>query len=279
MGVPFVLVTHNAEASLSRTVYRHQPTRWKAAAYFADWLKTRRYEPRYLRTYDAVTAVSEPDRDSFVRDYGLRDVALVPPGVDADAFSAEVPVPERDRGVILCGSFLWEPKRLNLLRLLESTAFSAFEENGIQLHVVGQAERTLVDAVNRKYRGVVMTGPVADVQQYYRKCAVALVPELMGGGFKLKILEAAAMRRAIVGLAGAVTAPGFVAGEHYVEARDMEDLITATVRLMSEPSRVAGLSAAAHDLVRRQYTWAQSGERLVDAVMRAAAAAKRAEAL
>jgi glycosyltransferase involved in cell wall biosynthesis len=111
-----------------------------------------------------------------------------------------------------------------------------------------------------------MTGGVEDVREHYAGCSVALVPELMGGGFKLKVLEAAALRKAMVRLAGDVTAPGFVAGTHYIEAADFDDLAQRTVALMSRPEEIRRLSDNAHALVRERYSWRSVYERLIAAL-------------
>jgi glycosyltransferase involved in cell wall biosynthesis len=270
-GIATVLVTHNAEAPLSESVYRNHARRLRRAAYYLDFVKTAHCEPHYLHGYDVVTAICEPDREYFSRRYGLTELSLLPPGIDVADYPAQFPDPSRNRGVILCGSFLWEPKKLNLLALLNTKSFGLLDGAGIKLMVVGQADPAQVRTVNRSYPGVIMTGGVPDVRRHYRGCSIALVPEAMGGGFKLKVLEAAALKRAIVGLANAVAIPGFVAGVHHAEARDMEELISTTLSLMKTPERIARMAAEAHELVRTRYTWDQAGDHLMRAISRAIA--------
>ncbi len=268
-AVPTVLITHNAEALLSMSVYRNHTQPLKKVPYLLDWLKTMYHEPRYLKMYDVVTAICERDHLVFTRAYGLPTVRLVPPGIDSAAYPADLPVPSRDKGAIVCGTFLWEPKRLNLLTLLGAKSFPLLKQNGIDLYVVGQADPAFVKAVNRKHPGVIMTGRVSDVREYYRRCSVALLPEVMGGGFKLKLLEAAALKRAVVALKNAVTSPGFVAGTHYAEAEDMDQLIVKTVSLMDRPQAIRRMCIDAYELVSSKYGWEQAGDCLSDAIQMA----------
>ena len=223
-GAKTILITHNAEAPLSKTVYTNHKNPFKKFPYYLDYLKMRRYEPRYLRQYDAVTGIGQMDCDYFAGEYGLSNVHVLTPGIDLNEYPSRFPDPAKDRAAIVCGSFLWEAKKLNLLYLLECEKFRLLHENGITVRIVGQAEPAFVEHVNRAYSGVKMTGRVADVRRYYDGCSIALIPELMGGGFKLKLLEAAALKKAVVALANAINAPLFQAGTHYIKATDFNDL-------------------------------------------------------
>jgi hypothetical protein len=57
----------------------------------------------------------------------------------------------------------------------------------------------------------------------------------MGGGIKLKIIEAALKQKAIVGVEGSVAVPGFIAGKHFLEARDYSEMIDFTIKLVNDP--------------------------------------------
>lgn len=261
-----LLLTHNAEALLNRTVYRNQRNIVKKLAFYLDYVKMKRYEPRYMRQYDTVTAICQDDYKYLTGEYGLRNVEILIPGIDLSKYQADFPDPARDKAAIVCGSFIWEPKKLNLLYLLDCEKFRLLRENDITLFVVGQADPSLVRHVNSAYPGVKMTGWVPDVREYYKGCSIALIPELMGGGFKLKLLEAAALKKAIVGYANAVTAPGFEQGTHYLEVADFNDLVEKTVWLMGSPPEIERLSRNAYDLLQRKYNWQNTYRKLMNLI-------------
>jgi len=265
-GARTVMITHNAEALLTRTLCRHYMNPVKKGAYYLDWRKVNWYEPRYLKQYDGVTAICQGDYEYFTREYGLRNVQIVTPGIDLSYEQVDLPDPEKNGGVILCGAFVWEPKRLNLLCFLNCKRFRRLQDNGIKFYVVGQADPRFVNHVNRAYPGVTMTGSVPDVRDYYRRCSIALIPELMGGGFKLKLLEAAAMKNAVVSLKGVITAPGFEAGAHYLEAEDFDGLIETTLQLIKQPGEMKRLAQNAYDLIEREYTWKNSYCKLMSVI-------------
>ncbi|MCP4601425.1 MAG: glycosyltransferase family 4 protein [Proteobacteria bacterium] len=249
-----ILLTQNAEAPLCKTVYVNHENPVRKFAFYLDWLKMRRYEPRYLKQYDAVTAISREDADYFSRQYSLPNIAVVTPGIDLFGYPSNSPDPSKQKAVIVCGSFLWEPKKLNLLHLLNCEKFHLFAENHITLIIAGNADPAFVRHVNATYRGVKMTGWTPDVREHYAHCSIALIPEIMGGGFKLKIIEAAALKKAIVGLKGAVAAPGFENGTHFLEAANMDDLVEKTINLLSVPKTIDQLTRNAYDLLEKEYT-------------------------
>ena len=253
-NVPIILITQNAESPLCKTIYENHRNPIKKVAYYLDWIKMRSYEPRYLKQYHAVTGICQEDSDYFLRQYGLPNVTVLTPSIDLAEYRAKLPDSTKHRTVIVCGSFLWEPKKLNLLHLLNCEKFDLFSKNSVTLKIVGNANPMFVKHVNATYKGVHMTGWISDVREHYADCSIALIPELMGGGFKLKILEAAALKKAIVGLKGAVTAAGFEAGTHYIEAKQINDLVEKTIDLMDAPKQIELLTKNAYDLIEKEYT-------------------------
>ena len=77
LPVPKILFQHNAEARLLERHARHDPT-WLRRRYMAaQHRKMRWFEGEYGARFDAVIAVSEPDRQAFERDYGWRQVRAI----------------------------------------------------------------------------------------------------------------------------------------------------------------------------------------------------------
>lgn len=262
-----VIITHNVEAPTTRTIYHNHKHPVYKCAYFIDFLKMKRYEPKCLAQYDMVTAISNTDHDYFVREYGLKNVRILKPGIDVTEYASNYPDPRKDRSVIICGSFYWEAKRSNLLSLLNSPKFGLLGSNGIKLRIVGNAPEAFVEYVRNKYPQVQITGRVPDVRPYYHGCSIALIPEVMGGGFKLKLLEAMALKKAVIGLSNSINESLMEPGTHYYTATDMNDLIIKVVRLMQQPLEVRKLAQNAYRLLESDYTWRDTHDALINAIM------------
>jgi len=115
--------------------------------------------------------------------------------------------------------------------------------------------------------GIEVTGSVADVVPYYRQAFAAVVPLRVGGGTRLKILEAMAAEVPVVstlrGAEGLLVTPGV----HYLLADDETTMYQAVVDLAGDPARREGLAAAAAAVVRQRYDWPALGDRLAAALL------------
>src|SRR5260370_34978741 len=85
------------------------------------------------------------------------------------------------------------------------------------------------------------------------KGAVCVVPLRIGSGTRLKILEAAAMGKAIVSTRLGAEGLEFVPGEEIVLADEPEEFAAAVADLLADQSRRVALGRAARRRVERHY--------------------------
>jgi glycosyltransferase involved in cell wall biosynthesis len=83
---------------------------------------------------------------------------------------------------------------------------------------------------------------------------VVVVPVWSGGGTRIKVLEAMAAARPIVGTGVGVERIGFVDGEHGLVRESPAALAAGVAELLAAPDRAVALGAAARDHVRG-YGW------------------------
>jgi glycosyltransferase involved in cell wall biosynthesis len=78
----------------------------------------------------------------------------------------------------------------------------------------------------------------------------------MGGGVRLKLLEALAMQAAIVSTSmGAEGVPELCDGEQLLLADTPRAFAAAVLRLLHNPALAQSLGAAGRQMVRQQYDW------------------------
>jgi glycosyltransferase involved in cell wall biosynthesis len=100
---------------------------------------------------------------------------------------------------------------------------------------------------------VVFTGRVADVRPLVAASAVSVAPIRVGGGTRLKVLEAMAVGTPIVATTRAVEGLDVRSEEHLLVADTTRDFANAVVRLLKSPSVAAGLVDRARRLVVARY--------------------------
>ena len=86
--------------------------------------------------------------------------------------------------------------------------------------------------------------------------AVYVVPMRIGGGVRLKLLEALALELPVVSTSmGAEGLAGLRAGEHCLMSDDAAGFAEATLRLLDDPALGRRLGVAGRALACRRYDW------------------------
>lgn len=251
-----IFISHNVETQLSKSTYKYQNNIPKKLAYYFDYLKTKYYEKKYLNQYDKITTICDVDKDLFKQIFTNKDIEVLPPVINLN--NKEINKDKTEDKFIICGAFYWTPKYINLKMLLSASNIENFYKRGKEVLIVGRANQKDVNYVNSHFKGISMTGPVDSVIPYYQKCRIAIVPELVGGGFKLKIAEAVQYSKPIVAIKGSVTDKSMIPNKHFIEAKDFEDLIDKSLDLMDNKAKQQELVKNARELFQKRYTYEYS---------------------
>jgi glycosyltransferase involved in cell wall biosynthesis len=112
--------------------------------------------------------------------------------------------------------------------------------------------------------GIEVTGTVEDVRPYYREALAALIPLRVGGGSRLKILEA--MAAGVPVLSTRLGAEGIEArgGESIILTETNDDLRAALIELTGNDERRRKLAVAGRALACARYDWTQLGAALFE---------------
>jgi len=253
---PAVIFTHNVEAEIWR---RHAGTRSgiDRMLYGIQHRRMLRYEARALRRFDGVLAVSEADRRTFARVYGISPASIhvIPTGVDTEFFTPR-PSPSASRTLVFTGSMDWLPNEDAMVFFCrEILARIRAEEPDTSVAIVGREPTAAVRKLAND-SGVTVTGSVEDVRPFMREAAVYVVPLRIAGGTRLKIFEALAMGKAVVSTTIGAEGLPVTNGEHLLLADEPQAFARAVVRLLRDVERRRRLEDAARALVVGRYDWA-----------------------
>jgi len=201
---------HNAEWLLQ---YRNfttdikNPRRWIAATYsFVQTRRLKQYECWLCQQADGVVAVSEADRRAILQLDPTLDITLVPNGVNLNRYSAanSAPIPF---DLVFTGKMDYRPNIDAMLWFGEHVLpLLLAKRPQTTLAIVGQRPHPRLNAL-RGNPAITITGFVPEITPYIAGGAVYIAPFRVGGGTRLKLLQAMAMRKAIV--ATTVGAEGF----------------------------------------------------------------------
>lgn len=234
----------------------------RRARYLWEWRSARVWEPRYARRFDRCVVVSQSDAQALRGVAPDVPITVVDNGVDTEALR---PLPEAVGGsdLLFVGTMSYAPNvdavRFFVRHVLPEVRRRAPEA---RLVVVGKSPLPCIRALGDR-SDVVVTGSVPDVEPYYARCALSVVPLRGGGGTRLKILESMALGRAVVSTSLGCEGLEVVDGEHLLVADAPDALAERIVALLQDHDQRRGLTERARDLVERRYAWPILGERLM----------------
>jgi glycosyltransferase involved in cell wall biosynthesis len=103
--------------------------------------------------------------------------------------------------------------------------------------------------------GVELTGFVSDLRPHLAAAAAVVVPLRLGGGTRLKIVEAMAMGKAIVSTTLGAEGIEAVPGRDILLEDEPAAFAGAVNQLLAEPSLAARLGESARQLAVERYAW------------------------
>jgi glycosyltransferase involved in cell wall biosynthesis len=137
--------------------------------------------------------------------------------------------------VFFFASFSWQPNVDGVLRFITEAWPRVLERfPDIRLRVAGPGSLTAVAPVIDSVPGIEVLGYVDDLKMELEQSRIVLAPLWVGGGTRIKVLEALAAARPIVGTPLGVEQIGFVNGQHGLLGEFPEGLAEAVIRLRSD---------------------------------------------
>ncbi len=261
-----VVDTHNLLSGLYATLVAAARNPLRKSFLWLQWTRMCRYEPAALRRAGRVLVCSEAER-AQLEVQGVEKALVVPNGVDSEFFAPGAgPSEERFGGLELCftGGMDYLPNE---------DAARWFLERVFPLVLRGRPDARITfvgknppDALLERARPgqVVFTGRVEDVRPFARVAHVFVVPLRIGGGTRLKILEALSMNLPLVSTRIGAEGLDLVAGEHLLLADEPQEFAAAVLELANDRERARRLAASGRARVLERYDWKVTTQPLLD---------------
>jgi glycosyltransferase involved in cell wall biosynthesis len=213
--------------------------------------RMRRVELLAARRSSLIVAVSERDAHYFAEHCGAATM-LVPNGVDDELFSIRVEAAP-DPVVFFFGQFAWPPNADGMSRFLKEgwPCVKALCPQA-RLRICGPHSREALSDAASTVPDVTLLGTVPDVKVELTRARVVVVPIWVGGGTRIKVLEALAAGRPVVGTPIGVEGIGFENEVHGLIEDSPDGLARATAHLLEDVEAARGYALAGRELVERR---------------------------
>jgi glycosyltransferase involved in cell wall biosynthesis len=183
---------------------------------------------------------------------------MVPNGVDTDFFRRDShAAPDADTPYVLFTGTLDFRPNIDAVSWFAHQVLPLIraELPDLRFVVVGRSPTPAVRALDR-LPGVAIVGEVSDVRPWFNRCAVYVVPMRIGGGVRLKVLEALAMELPVVAThMGAEGVEGLHSGIQALLADKPAEFAAEVCRVLRDRALAQRLGTAGRALVVERYDW------------------------
>ncbi|MBN2500159.1 MAG: glycosyltransferase [Anaerolineales bacterium] len=226
---------------------------WRKLSHFIDYL---------LGQYQASTVVSENEAE-LVRSVLTKDhpIAVIPNGFEVDKHIGQS-VTKEPFSMIYSGALSYSANFDAVAYFLaEIFPLIRREYPQAKLYVTGKLDGVPVEQLPQQ-DGVEFTGYVEDIQSKVAESMVCVVPLRVGGGTRLKVLEALALETPIVSTTKGVEGLEASDGKEVLISDDPQGFAHAVGRLFDDRELYEKLARNGRSLVEAHYNWEYIGEQL-----------------
>ena len=250
---PKFLCSHNVECISWRRLAEVERNPARRAALHLEWLKMRSFEHKALAMFDHAAAVSDQDAHFMRSWFHAQSVTTIPNGVNLEFYDNMTRSEQPDR-IIYCSSLDSYVNQDAVQYLVKEVLPLVWEKRpGVQFMIVGSKPPPFITALASER--VIVAGNVADVRPLLGQAAACVVPLRIGGGSRLKILEAFAAKLPVVSTSIGAEGLDVEAGKHLLIADGEVGLADAILRILEDHSLRQRLTSAGRALVQEVYDW------------------------
>jgi glycosyltransferase involved in cell wall biosynthesis len=222
---------------------------WMGLRRRLTWAKHRRYMSWLLPKFMCCTVASDVERrllGAAAPDYAA--VHIVPNSIDAQPVTGAAC--RAADSLIFAGSLRYAPNRDGMTWFVNEVLPAVRAKSpGVKLTITGEAGPETF----RSNLDVVLTGRVPDVRSLVAAAAISIAPLRLGGGTRLKVLEAMAVGTPVVATTKAVEGLDVKHEEHVLIADTPREFADAVHRLLRERQEAQAMAARALALCQARY--------------------------
>ena len=259
-NIPRVVSAHNVESRIWRRYHETEKNPAKKWYIARQVEKLERFEKEIFATFEGI-AVSQSDACEIQQLCPEARVEVVDNGVDLEYFNHQQQKLD-ENALVFVGSMDWRPNQ-DAVTYFVKEIFPLIRQKKPEAHAifVGRKPPEFIRAYS-DIDGIEVTGSVNDIRPYVHSSAVYIVPLRIGGGTRLKILDAMAMHKPIVSTVVGAEGLDVTDDENILLAKTTQSFADQVVRLMDDKALQEELANNGRALVEAKYGWDSLGVKL-----------------
>ena len=247
-SVPILLVEHNIEHLLALQRFKVATTQIEKNSLWLEYIKTLKYEQLAWKRASVCVTLTHEDKISMeILDPNI-EVKNIPNGSDHqkkldDSVCTHLPdnlenplISSNRPSILFVGNFAYGPN-VDAALYFSKDIFPLILKDvpEVKLFLVGNAPTPEICSLTTSNSQIEVTGRVASLVPFYRSADVVVCPLRIGGGVKVKVLEALGLGKAIVSTSIGVQGLDLSTYRAVVVADESRDFAENVIQLLRYP--------------------------------------------
>ncbi len=214
----------------------------------------KKLESEFINDSDVSFAITKEDKNRAIDISPNANIVIASAGVDIDEWEPDIEVEKIPYSMVIATTFNWFHNVNAVQWFLENVQpklFSRFPD--LKLSIIGKNPPDKFGGY--KKIGVDKLGYVDDVKPYMNQSKIYIAPLFVGGGIRIKILEAMSMGLPVI--ATDVSAEGIEATEAQglIRANTIDEYVTQIIKLFNDDKLRKELGRKARNFIQDKHTW------------------------
>jgi len=210
-------------------------------------------EADIINKVDVNFAITQPDKEKALSLAPNANVVVASAGVNPEEWKPDETIARNSKEIILATTYHWV-HNVNGLKWFLNNVFPIIQSeiHDIKLTLIGKEAPDWL--LNYKTKGVNVLGYVDRVKPYYNSASINIAPLFVGGGIRIKILEAMAMELPVVATSQAAEGISRECKGLFI-ADSKEDFAKKIIQLANNPDLARETGKSARQFIINEYSW------------------------
>ncbi len=226
------------------------------------YIQNRRFEKEELtliQESDAILSISESDTAFFKKYFPQKPLMKLPFSIDLNqyGFSNDYTL----KSVFFIGAMDWYPNAEGIKWFIDHVwERVCIKHPDAVLHIAGKAMPTgFLQIKNKQIKNF---GEVRDAKAFMNKLPIMIAPIFTGGGIKIKVIEAMAMQKVVIGTPFSMIGIMATDKKNFLQAQTADDFVSALEYCFTHTDKLSEIGHQAHNLINTEFNMTNYSESL-----------------
>lgn len=219
-----------------------------------EYNRVLRYEKEIMPLYQMSLVCSQEDLEYLQKEQGIKNVQLLPNGVDLDVFKAKDHDYSHNHTILFTGNMDYAPNVDAVLYFVEEL-LPSIRKQYPQTKFVIAGQRPIKKVQQLANDHIEVTGFVEDIAAMYDSASVVVAPLRFGAGTQNKVLEAMAMGIPVICSNIGFKGLGIESGEGAIMETEPERFTKAVLSLLESETKRREVGQKGKEVILGRFGW------------------------